>query len=449
MKKRSIASSVLLAILAITGITLSLVTLYQHTAARYGLSEGASFCNLGGRFNCDVINASEWSMFLGIPLATYGIFFYFLVLALAIMIPAGGIFVAAVLEDVLLVLTTAAVAISLLLFGISEFSIGTLCLLCLGTYLVNLLLFLSAVRVAAQGLVSRMARGLGALVGWLVRFLSPAADRQTRALSLLTVLVLLLLALVGFGLPDVLLNRWIFGVQDTFALRQSSRRAVEAWREATPVDLKLNLAGGVDVDHIRGLPDAPVRIVEFTDFECPACRNFYIELEEILPEFGDKVALVYKNYPLDMSCNRSMSHQMHPHACFAAMFARCAGEQGQFWSAAEFLFTADIFARDRSPKEFEQELLAVSGMLSLDQEALKVCLDSGRHREKIQRDIDEANDLRLSGTPSVWLNGRRVETIDPGSIRAIIESIVGAPAQPEVPLDSTDAKVEEALGTEP
>src|SRR5690606_28441524 len=92
----------------------------------------------------------------------------------------------------------------------------------------------------------------------------------------------------------------------------------------------LLLEQGAWGDYYVGSPQAPIQIVEFFDYECPFCRKFYGTLRDILKDYEGKYLLVYKNFPIDASCNPSIKFKAHEHACYAAHVARCAGEQGKF-----------------------------------------------------------------------------------------------------------------------
>src|SRR5262249_47560153 len=142
-----------------------------------------------------------------------------------------------------------------------------------------------------------------------------------------------------------------------------------------------------------GAADAPVTIVEFSDFECPYCYGVQPTLEQIHKTFGAKVRVVWKNYPMPF----------HEKAMLAAEAALAAGEQGQFWNMHDQLF-AHQDALDRASLE------RYAQGLGLDLARFKSALDSGKFKAAIQHDIAEAGAVvhQGFGTPTFFINGRMI-----------------------------------------
>jgi protein-disulfide isomerase len=140
----------------------------------------------------------------------------------------------------------------------------------------------------------------------------------------------------------------------------------------------------------RGPANAPVTIVEFSDFECPFCQRLNPELDAVRKEFGDKVRIVFRQYPLAA---------IHPNATKAAEASLCADDQGKFWEMHDALFA------DRS-KLPVAELKKTAAALSLDTAKFDQCLDSGTHAERIKQDLREGTEVGVTGTPAIFINGR-------------------------------------------
>jgi protein-disulfide isomerase len=140
----------------------------------------------------------------------------------------------------------------------------------------------------------------------------------------------------------------------------------------------------------RGPADAPVTLVEFSDFQCPYCGRFAPTLEALLAKYPTQVRLVYRHLPLST---------LHPFAEKAAEAAVCADEQGRFWPMYALLFK-------------EQDALGVEALkeksrrLKLDSAKFDACLDSGEGAGPVQRDTDAARRLAVAGTPTTFINGR-------------------------------------------
>lgn len=138
---------------------------------------------------------------------------------------------------------------------------------------------------------------------------------------------------------------------------------------------------------IRGRQNAPVIITEYADYECPYCQQFHPELKKLEAEYKDKLAFVFKDYPLPM----------HAHAQKAAEAAQCASVQGKYWEYHDLLFET---------KKFDiPELKQDARNLKLDAAAFDKCLDSGERAEAVKRDLTEAQKFGLQVTPSVFING--------------------------------------------
>lgn len=175
-------------------------------------------------------------------------------------------------------------------------------------------------------------------------------------------------------------------------LRRAKARAafVENLRNQAKIDVLL-MPPSADFSianaYTKGSQDAPVVLVEFADYECPYCQKVNPQLQQLKKEYGDKVALVYKDFPLPM----------HHSSEKAAEAARCAGEQGKFWEYHDVLFYSRLLDVD-ALKEHAR-------VLKLDSDKFDTCLDSGSQAAAVKQDLDEAKSLGLTGTPSFFVNG--------------------------------------------
>lgn len=166
---------------------------------------------------------------------------------------------------------------------------------------------------------------------------------------------------------------------------------------------------------VRGVPSAPVTIVEYADYECPYCQQVQPALAKLEADYKGKVIFAYKNYPLPM----------HPHAEKAAEAALCAGAQGKYWEYHDYLFKV---------KELEvPQLKESAAALKLDTKAFDECLDSGKQVEVIKTQFAEGQALQIQGTPSFLINGRFMSgalTYDQFR-QAVDEELSGSSAAPQ------------------
>jgi protein-disulfide isomerase len=137
----------------------------------------------------------------------------------------------------------------------------------------------------------------------------------------------------------------------------------------------------------RGPANAAIQLVEFADYECPYCIKVYPELKKLEAEFGDRISIVYKDYPMPM----------HAHAQKAAEAARCARAQNKFWEYHDRLYSSTAIE--------VPQLRKFASDLGLDVAKFTACLESGQQTAAVQKDAAEAQKIGLTGTPSFFLNG--------------------------------------------
>ena len=155
----------------------------------------------------------------------------------------------------------------------------------------------------------------------------------------------------------------------------------------------------------RGPATARVTIVEFSDFECPFCGGLFPTLKNIERTYPQTVRIVYRQFPLT---------NIHPFAQKAAEASLCAGEQGHFWEMHDSMFGFQEDLTVGSLKSRAMELM-------LDVDAFNACLDSGKHAATILKDKEDAARLGVSGTPTLFVNGRILLGNQPGELKAIID----------------------------
>jgi protein-disulfide isomerase len=155
-----------------------------------------------------------------------------------------------------------------------------------------------------------------------------------------------------------------------------------------------------------GPKNAPVTIVEFTDYQCPYCHRAQEVVDQILERYQDKVRLVHLDFPLDN----------HPGAVPAARAARCAGEQDRFWDYHRSLMT-DTGSLDQA------DLVRRAATLKLDSGDFAECLASDRHDEAIRAELEHGSSVGVTGTPAYFINGRMVSGAQPfPTFAAIIDA---------------------------
>jgi protein-disulfide isomerase len=203
----------------------------------------------------------------------------------------------------------------------------------------------------------------------------------------------------------------IIGYLQQLELRNAERVFVEKLRAAASLqtflvapDPPVYSISTVDQPSL-GDATAPVTIVEFTDYQCPSCAAAQPILERLVKEYGNKVRLVARDFPLSQ----------HADAFKAAEAAEAAREQGKYWEYVAILLRNQSALTVAKLKDY-------AGELALDRARFDQALDSGKFAETVQRDIDEGTMLGVDSTPAVFINGRRVSEKSYDALKASIET---------------------------
>jgi protein-disulfide isomerase len=195
-----------------------------------------------------------------------------------------------------------------------------------------------------------------------------------------------------------------------------------AWREsagsnagsdaADAVAAGIELADGIDVsrDPVLGPADAPITIIEFSDFECPFCSRFAQETAPALRrQYGERIRWIFVNYPL---------RSIHPNAYEAALAGECAAEQDRFWPFYDAMFSGRHSLSGSGYAE-------VAKAIGLDEDQFRTCLRNADHADEVALDMKEGEKFYILGTPTFYVNGKRMEGAQrPEAFAAVIDSIL-------------------------
>jgi protein-disulfide isomerase len=146
----------------------------------------------------------------------------------------------------------------------------------------------------------------------------------------------------------------------------------------------------------KGAKDAPIEMVEFSDFQCPFCARAHGTLKQVLTAYGDKIRFIYRHYPLPN----------HPNARPAAEASACALEQDRFWQYHDQLFA-------NTSKLSDADLKAHAASAGLDTGKFAACFDNRKYKGQVDRDVQEAGEAGVTGTPAFFINGRPLEGAQP------------------------------------
>lgn len=373
---------------SVIGGVLAALSQYQHELFVRGMQSGSSFCNVNEIFNCDKVIQSAYSTLFGLSLAGIGLVYYVSILIGAIVFPVE-IFISLTFASALF-----ASALSAFLFYVSNIKIGAFCLLCMGMYAVNFLLLIVSLFADENSFGIKFTKGIKEFFSYFLSLFQPSGKNFWKNW--------IIAAVAGISF-------WLVFTWPSMTLRSASPQQNNSLtqQQSRVINFIVDEVGSpITRDYVLGPQSALFTIIEFSDFECPACRQAFPVIESLLHTHKDKVRFVPKNYPLDKSCNERMQVDGHKHACFTAQLVRCAGEEDKFWEAYRFAFTAEAFSTGLSPEGVERSLWSGIGSLGLDVDALQECVQSKRQLQKIKSDITEGNNAGIQGTPSFYVNGK-------------------------------------------
>lgn len=369
-----------------------------------------SFCNISAEVSCDSALASGYAKLMGVPVSLFAIVAYALMLGLAVLdlkaeqsdekkIGAG---------NRLFALAGFNLLFSLYMAGASALDLQVLCLLCAGLYVIAL----AATVVAFLNLPN----GIGGFAGGL-------ADELKDSLS-------------GFGAPFMIQGGAViaaaalviaFNVAEPMgpakgaeprpsekvaAAGEDSGEGVDASQRATQLqnlEKWISTLPEVTVGNTyhtpKGTAGAPIRIEEFADFQCPACKRAWELLTPLAKKHADKVEVYFHHFPLSSDCNEGMKSNLHAHACDAARAAVCAEQQGKFWDYADQLFTQQ---RNLAPDKYAEW----AATLGMDRGKFEHCMQDPASLDPIKADVKEGRRIEVHATPTIIINGRKYRGFD-------------------------------------
>jgi protein-disulfide isomerase/uncharacterized membrane protein len=402
--------------LVLAGAALSGVLLLEHRGEPVGVSMVEGICGEGPATGCAEVAASPYSKLGTVTLSGIGLFYY---LALAVLLALGLQAAGEVREGaaaVALALSMAGLAVDVMLLGVQAFALRSFCAVCGLTYLATL---------GAAGALWPARRSMGTALRLPV-------DREGR------------LVLVGWASAALALGAGVWAVEILLATRAEGRQAERLGaappHAAAPRTLEeaqaelTSLRGLLDdpqrlqqyltaraVEQFQAEPvqpldlsrtpflgpaDAPIQVVVFSDFLCPFCRQIAEAFHRFMQASAGRVQLHFKHYPLDRECDPGFTGSTHPGACLVAKGAVCAQAQQRFWPFHDRAFAAGPGSPGRP------DLLRLAREVGLDTAVLEACLDSASTLERIAGEIAEARRAGVRGTPTVFVNGKRVARVN-------------------------------------
>lgn len=383
---------------ALIGLIFSAVLIYEHNGAKTGI--GSAVCDVSDTSSCEKAKDSAIGKPFGIPLALFGFIFYGGIAAL-------GVFLVLALNDTAARLlfwgAVTALAFDMFLLLYSVTVLGGICRLCAITYVASAIITAGAVLIGRRG----------------ANMIKPDVVPVTAKAGFTLVLV----ATIALGL-----------FFHNSAL--SSAPPVPQGKTQKEVELEAQLynefykqwkAGekaGLDTPKsaVKGSANPVITVVEFADPLCPHCKDMGHVLGEFVKKYPDKVKVIFRHYPLDIQCNDAMKRPFHIGACDLARAMECGDAQGKFWPMHDAIFGQQESFMRNPVTEKAIESLAQSG--GLNPAGVLQCFKNQATMAKVKSDIAAGNRIKITGTPTVLVNDRRLPGVPLEYIPGILEKIL-------------------------
>ena len=357
-----------------------------------------SVCDVSSQFSCSEAYTSPYGSIAGVPVALLGVVFFLFVIGLVVLCGRSAS-AARNLPGYLFAISTIGLAMVLYLGYASYFILGTICLLCVGTYVAVIGLFLTSGAAAKEPMSSlpgRAVRDLGTLV------------RTPAALSAAVVF------LVGAIAAMALFPSGTVAAESTVPAGEQAATPApgpgagqmaefEKWLAAQPREAMVVPADG-----------AAVVVVKFNDYQCPPCRQTYMEYKPIFAKWAKqapgKVKFVTKDFALERECNAAVSSDVHPASCEAAVAVRLAREKGKAEAMEEWIFANQPSLTPASVRQAAKDIGGVEDMDARYEATLNL----------VKGDTAQGAQLKVNSTPTFFMNGMRIPGLRPEFFDAAI-----------------------------
>jgi uncharacterized membrane protein/protein-disulfide isomerase len=383
-----------MAALSLLGLGASSASTWVHYRILNDPTYAGSFCDVSSTLNCTEAYTSRFGAVAGVPVALLGVLFFAFVLGL-IAVAAPSKTARESLPGYVFALSTIGLAAVLYLGYASYFILNVVCLLCVTTYVAVIGLFIVSgisTRYPMTHLPSRAAKDLGVLM------------RSPGALGAAVLFVVAAVAAVTM-FPE---QRVTAAASETAA----GEPAEQATQIPTATDGQLQqlyqfLAAQPRVPVMVPTDGADVVIVKFHDYQCPACGQSYRDNKPVEAKWKTqapgKVKFISKDYPLERECNQFVGQDIHPGACEAAVAARLAREKGRGEAMEDWLYSNQPAL---SAQTVKNAALTVGQVKDFDARYAATL-------ELVKADIAQGGQLKVSGTPTFFMNGMRLPALRP------------------------------------
>lgn len=356
---------------AMVVISLYLTKHFYEVSFPTGFDGGSTLCSGSGFFSCDRTTLSALGSFWHVPTSFFGI----VIGSLAII---GAVFPSEAFERTNKFLALINVAGCVILFLFSLIILKGLCPLCSVYYVLSIGSLIILLKESSLG------------------FKSP--DVKVLALGLILVI-----------LPAVFLNSYYKGKEATkenlnAQYIKNFSQLQDMGDPVVPSPIMLH-------EGKESFKDSALRVVIFSDFQCPFCEVVSNQAHDLIAEFKDKISVQYMFYPLDASCNKNIKGRFHDSACMASYLAAC--DPKKFEKVHDYIFANQKEINPTNLKDWQKKF------------DLSDCFENPKLKELIVQTIDSGDQYKVKSTPTIIINGKKIEgTIPTMHLKAIMKSLL-------------------------
>lgn len=280
-------------------------------------------------------------------------------------------------------LAVVALAIDLWLLGVQAFALQNFCLFCCFTYLCTF----------GHLAMNWMMLPVGSR-DWRV-FLK--SERKVQLPSFVWAVSVVVLVTASISLYQYVSSS--LSAVRTAGIEQSKKAFLETWSQRPSVTIPVK-----GTDPVWGNPQSKVQIVVFSDFECPHCQRAAFALHTALAPEQSRIQIIFKHFPLDMSCNPLLKAPIHQNACALAHLGYCANQKNRFWDFHDRVFFK-LSARELSSS---RDKVYEGVKLLFTRKEFDECLTNPEALANTRDDIEQGKNLGIESTPALFINGKRV-----------------------------------------
>ncbi len=392
--------------LAVIGTVISAYLFLRHLMLHdVSVEGGMDFCSELFSLGCDEALKSDFASFLGLPLAGWGIVYYLTILITSLT----GEFLREIFRDtaenLIVIISGTAGIISFLFIVAFILSLIPFCPLCLLIHIINLLLLFVVLRYTLRSLKEILYSAFSGMKEFF--FTKGPVPRNSREL-IIPLLLIFVCGLLFYQLLYIQIVR--LEIKEDYSFDEME--FLDDYESEKVIDLRIS-----PDDPVIGHPGALVKMVIFSDFQCSGCRSVSQSLITLLNRFKTELNITFKNYPLSNKCNSSLTTDFHPYACQAAYAAEAAHMQGKFWQYHDLLFSTSLDGDEEELIEFAEELELNINKFKDDMKTFAV--------SRVAEDVDLGNEIGIKGTPTIFINGKRLNRPSIRSITWLIETLHG------------------------